>query len=78
MDERIDDFLNDLFDIYAQPGTFGLEMDRNDFLAACEDRAGSHCRIGTRLLRCGSDSSPFAACRARRANSSHVARGWGN
>jgi hypothetical protein len=37
MDERIDDLLNDLFDIYAQPGTFGLEMDRNEFLAACED-----------------------------------------
>jgi hypothetical protein len=37
MDDVIDDLLNDLFDEYAVPGTFGLEMDRNDFLAACEE-----------------------------------------
>jgi len=37
MNDPIDDLLNDLFDIYAEPGTFGLEMNRNEFIAACED-----------------------------------------
>jgi len=37
MNDPIDDLLNDLFDMYAEPGTFGLEMNRNEFIAACED-----------------------------------------
>lgn len=40
MNDPVDDLLNDLFDMYAEPGTFGLEMNRNEFIAACEDLLG--------------------------------------
>lgn len=36
MEENLEDLIDDIFDEFAAEGTFGLEMDRNEFFLAAK------------------------------------------